>query len=486
MTDIRVRFAPSPTGSLHIGGARTALFNWLFARNMEGKFILRVEDTDTQRSTEDSARGIIEGLQWLGLDWDEGPGKGGLYGPYRQSERLPIYNKHIKKLLDNGKAYLCFCTPEELHAEREKASKEKKDYKYNGKCRGLSELEKAELLQSGRKPVVRIKTPETGKMVVHDLIRGDVEFSNSLLDDFIIAKSDGWPTYNFAVVVDDSTMKISHVIRAEEHLSNTPRQLIIYEALGLPIPEFAHVSMILAPDRSKLSKRHGATSVQEFRDQGYLPEALLNYLALLGWSSGEDVDFWEVDEMIKHFSLKAVSRSAAIYDVAKLSWMNGHYLAEAGINRIVALLENEAGKRGWLKDDNRDYFVKVVALLQSRLKILPDFFDNSGYFFEDVAGYDEKGLKKYFGRENSREILMEVLQIIDQCRDFQAASLEDEFRRRAEVLKLKAADLIHPARLAVSGRTSTPGIFEVMELLGREICRSRTTRAADYIKNRSI
>ncbi|MDD2621304.1 MAG: glutamate--tRNA ligase [Syntrophomonadaceae bacterium] len=481
MTDIRVRFAPSPTGTLHIGGARTALFNWLFAKSIGGVFVLRLEDTDLLRSTEDSAQGILEGLKWLGLEWDEGPGKGGNYGPYQQSKRLHIYNEYLEKLLAENKAYYCFCSPDELKIERDNAMQAKRDYKYSGKCKCLSDSKKAELLSAGKPAVIRIKAPDEGKLIVQDLIRGNVEFSNSLLDDFIIAKSDGWPTYNFAVAVDDYCMKISHVIRAEEHLSNTPKQMIVYNALGFPLPLFAHVSMILAPDRSKLSKRHGATSVQEFRDLGYLPEALLNYLALLGWSSGEDIDFWAIDDMIKQFKLAGVSRSPAIYDIGKLTWMNGHYLAEENTEKVMVLLENEAKIRGWLNDNNREYFVKVIRLVQNRCKTLLEFFNMADYFFEEVSSYDEKGAKKYFNHENSLKILNDLNEIIKDTGEFKADSIENDFRHRAETLNMKAGDLIHPTRLSLSGRTSTPGLFELMEVMGKEMCIKRINNAIDYV-----
>ena len=325
-----------------------------------------LEDTDNLRSTEDSAAGILDGLRWLGLDWDEGPDIGGPYGPYRQSERLSIYQEYLQQLLDEGKAYYCFCTAAELHEQAGKSPAGKKNYLYDGSCLNLSPEQIAANLEQGLNPVIRLKVPRQGQTVVDDLIRGEVAFDNSLLDDFIIAKSDGWPTYNFAVVIDDYTMKISHVIRAEEHLSNTPKQLQVYQALGLTPPQFAHVSMILAPDRSKLSKRHGATSVQEFRDEGYLPEALVNYLALLGWSPGENIDIFPWEEMPQRFSLDDVSRSAAIYDLKKLAWMNGHYISVASIDRIVKLLEPEARQKGWLHADNIDYFNKVIDLVRSR------------------------------------------------------------------------------------------------------------------------
>lgn len=483
LSDVRVRFAPSPTGSLHIGGARTALFNWLFARNTGGQFILRLEDTDTERSTENSALGIVQGLEWLGLNWDEGPDKGGQYGPYRQSERLPIYKKYLQQLLDEGKAYYCFCTPEELRREREIAQQEKRDYKYGGKCKTLNPEEVQKKLDQGLKPVIRFKSPKSGHTVVHDLIRGNVEFNNALMDDFIIAKADGWPTYNFAVVVDDFSMKISHVIRAEEHLSNTPKQLLIYNALGFDVPEFAHVSMILAPDRSKLSKRHGATSVQEFRDEGYLPESLVNYLALLGWSTGQDKDIWTLNEMISEFSLNNVSRSPAIYDTKKLTWMNGHYLAEANLESILSLVEEDAKSRGWLTGEKPDYFASVIDLVRTRVKTTKEILDEADYFFAEVKSYNEKGIKKYFTKNTSVEILNEVLKISEESNDFTADELEKQLRTKADIMNLKAGDMIHPTRLAVSGRTATPGIFEVMELLGRSKCIERINNAIVFINH---
>lgn len=483
MENVRVRFAPSPTGSLHIGGARTALFNWLYARNKKGQLILRLEDTDSQRSTEDSAAGILEGLRWLGLDWDEGPDIGGPYGPYRQSERLSIYQTYMNQLLKEGKAYYCFCSPNELHEKREKAQQEKANYRYDKSCRDLTPEQIAVNLSQGLHPVIRLKVPCQGQTIVRDLIRGEVSFDNELLDDFIIAKSDGWPTYNFAVVIDDYTMKITHVIRAEEHLSNTPKQLQVYYALGLTPPLFAHVSMILAPDRSKLSKRHGATSVQEFRDEGYLSEALINYLALLGWSPGENMDVFPWEEMPQRFSLDDVSRSAAIYDLKKLAWMNGYYISIASIDRIIKMLEPAARQKGWLHPDNIDYFKKVIDLVRSRARTINEILGLAQYFFEEPAGYDKKGQKKYFCKSDSQEKLAAVLEALNHVQNFTAPELEDSIRLKADELGLKASELIHPARLAITGRTATPGLFEIIELLGSKISQARLSKAMDYILN---
>ncbi|MDD4563202.1 MAG: glutamate--tRNA ligase [Syntrophomonadaceae bacterium] len=485
MEEIRVRFAPSPTGSLHIGGARTALFNWLFARKYNGVFVLRLEDTDLLRSTAESSQGIIDGLQWLGLDWDEGPDKGGVYGPYRQSERLPIYRKYLDELLANGQAYYCFCSSEELQQEKEAARNQKRDYKYSRRCRQLSPEEVEKCLKQGLHPVIRIKAPDSGTTVVHDLIRGDVEFNNALLDDFIIAKSDGWPTYNFAVVVDDASMKITHVIRAEEHLSNTPKQLLVYEALGLEPPKFAHASMILAPDRSKLSKRHGATSVQEFRDEGYLPEALLNYLALLGWSSGEDRDLWTLNELIPEFSLDGVSRSPAIYDIEKLTWMNGHYISNSNAERLLSLSDNQKQMQKYLSEYPREYLLCVLDLVGNRVKTLNEIPAAMQYFCEDVDSYDAKGVARHFKKANAVDILNTVIDIVEKSPQFEASAIEALLRQQAEIMQLKAAELIHPTRLALSGRTNTPGLFEVMEVLGREKCLQRLKKAVAYIESRS-
>lgn len=482
MPNIRVRFAPSPTGALHIGGARTALFNWLFARNQGGSFILRLEDTDLNRSTQEAAAGIIDGLQWLGMDWDEGPDVGGSWGPYRQSERLPIYQQYISELLTSGHAYHCFCTAEELNDERNQAAEKKENYRHHCPYQDRSAAQIQDLLESGQPAVVRLRIPESGSTVIHDLVRGEVAFENRLLDDIIIQKSDGLPTYNFAVVIDDHTMQISHVIRAEEHLSNTPKQKHIYEALGWSPPQFAHVSMILAPDRSKLSKRHGATSVQEFRDLGYLPEALINYLALLGWSAGEEASLITRKELLEQFRLENVTRSAAVYDLDKLTWMNGSYLGTSSPTRIMNLLSPDASSRGWWTEPDDAYAIQVIKLIQPRLKTVNQFFEQADYFFEEVNNYDQKGIDKYLKLDNAGEILTHVAAIIEDT-SFDAESLEAAFRQRAEILSIKAGSLIHPARLALTGRTSTPGLFEVMAVLGRDVCGQRIQAAQIFLAN---
>lgn len=480
MNSVRVRFAPSPTGSLHIGGARTALFNWLFAQKNQGKLILRLEDTDTNRSTQSSAQGIIEGLKWLGLNWDEGPQVGGEYGPYCQSERLPIYQKFLQQLINENKAYYCFCSPEEIASKRQQAEDNKDNYRYDGSCLNLTPAEIATRLNEGQKPVIRLKSPAQGKTIVHDLIRGEVEFNNALFDDFIIAKSDGWPTYNFAVVIDDYLMKISHVIRAEEHLSNTPKQIMLYKALGFNLPFFAHVSMILSPDRSKLSKRHGATSVQEFRDTGYLPEALINYLVLLGWSPSEDLDLLTIKDMVSRFDLNQMSKAPAIYDIEKLAWMNGQYIAQSDGNRLLKLLIPFLPPQIAIKD--KEKMLKIISLMQTRVKTIPELYSNCKYFFADIDSYDEKGVNKFFFKPPSQEILNMVLEIIKGINDFTAENIENALRATAQANGMKAAALIHPTRLALSGTTMTPGLFEIMEIMGQECCLKRINNALDFIK----
>lgn len=484
MSAIRVRFAPSPTGELHIGGAHTALFNWLFARNNKGSLVLRLEDTDSNRSQESFTTGIIDSLHWLGIDWDEGPEQEGLYGPYRQSERLPVYQKFINQLLATGHAYYCFCSAEELSREKQAAQSEKRDYHYSGRCKSLTSEEINSYMAQGLRPVVRIKSPESGITIVHDLIRGQVKFDNSLMDDFIIVKADGWPTYNLAVVIDDHTMKISHIIRAEEHLSNTPKQIILYQALGFDIPQFAHVSMILAPDRKKLSKRHGATPIRELREEGYLPEALLTYLAQLG-SAGNDDVLLTIEEMIADFSLESVSRSPAVYDIDKLNWINNQYISLLSTERIINDLSDDPQIKEWISNNGQEYLFKVVALVKSRAKTLQDIIPMADYFFNDVFAYDAKGSEKYF-KSAAADFLYEVMLLCESAQPFSAKEIEAQIRSLADKYEIKAALIIHPTRLALTGRTATPGLFEIMELLGKERCTVRLKRAIEFIKNLDI
>lgn len=486
MSEVRVRFAPSPTGYLHIGGARTALFNWLFARKMGGKLILRIEDTDTERLKEDSVSQILASLKWLGLNWDEGPEAGGECGPYYQSERRELYSKYAQQLLDEGKAYYCFCTPADLEAEREKQRAAKQPFRYARTCRNLDpEVAKARAA-AGEPYSVRIKIPTEGSITVHDLIHGDVTFNMDQFDDFVIVKSNGMPTYNFAVVVDDHLMGMTHVLRAEEHLSNTPKQLLIYEALGFEPPKFGHMPMILAPDRSKLSKRHGATSVEEFRAQGYLPEAIINYLTLLGWGPGDEREIFTLEETVKLFELEQMSKKAAVYDTKKLTWMNGQYLSELPLEKILPEAETFFIKDGlvtkeWLAE-NREYFAKLVDTVRVRVKTLQEVADASAYFFKDVEAYDEKGVAKHFKPE-AAELLEKCIAALEADEVFDLTSTEAIYNKIAADNGLALGKVIHPTRLALTGRTVSPGMFDVMVLLGKEKTLARMRKAVEYIKS---
>lgn len=486
MSEVRVRFAPSPTGYLHIGGARTALFNWLFARKMGGKLILRIEDTDTERLKEDSVSQILTSLKWLGLNWDEGPEAGGECGPYYQSERRELYSKYAQQLLDEGKAYYCFCTPADLEAEREKQRAAKQPFRYARTCRDLDpEVAKARAA-AGEPYSVRIKIPTEGSITVHDLIHGDVTFNMDQFDDFVIVKSNGMPTYNFAVVVDDHLMGMTHVLRAEEHLSNTPKQLLIYEALGFEPPKFGHMPMILAPDRSKLSKRHGATSVEEFRAQGYLLEAIINYLTLLGWGPGDEREIFTLEETVKLFELEQMSKKAAVYDTKKLTWMNGQYLSELPLEKILPEAETFFIKDGlvtkeWLAE-NKEYFAKLVDTVRVRVKTLQEVADASAYFFKDVEAYDEKGVAKHFKPE-AAELLEKCIAALEADEVFDLTSTEAIYNKIAADNGLALGKVIHPTRLALTGRTVSPGMFDVMVLLGKEKTLARMRKAVEYIKS---
>lgn len=486
MSEVRVRFAPSPTGYLHIGGARTALFNWLFARKMGGKLILRIEDTDTERLKEDSVSQILTSLKWLGLNWDEGPEAGGECGPYYQSERRELYSKYAQQLLDEGKAYYCFCTPADLEAEREKQRAAKQPFRYARTCRDLDpEVAKARAA-AGEPYSVRIKIPTEGSITVHDLIHGDVTFNMDQFDDFVIVKSNGMPTYNFAVVVDDHLMGMTHVLRAEEHLSNTPKQLLIYEALGFEPPKFGHMPMILAPDRSKLSKRHGATSVEEFRAQGYLPEAIINYLTLLGWGPGDEREIFTLEETVKLFELEQMSKKAAVYDTKKLTWMNGQYLSELPLEKILPeaetfFIKDELVTKEWLAE-NKEYFAKLVDTVRVRVKTLQEVADASAYFFKDVEAYDEKGVAKHFKPE-AAELLEKCIAALEADEVFNLTSTEAIYNKIAADNGLALGKVIHPTRLALTGRTVSPGMFDVMVLLGKEKTLARMRKAVEYIKS---
>jgi len=452
---VKVRFAPSPTGFLHIGGVRTALFNWLFAKNHGGKFVLRIEDTDLSRSTEESIEEILESMRWLGLDWDE--------GPFRQTERQEIYTQKVEQLLSAGKAYHCYCTPEELDRKRSEAQKSGNKPKYDGTCRERSDS------PEGAPSVVRFKAPIEGTVVVEDLLRGKVLFDIAELDDLILQRTDGTPTYNFVVVVDDSEMGITHVIRGDDHLSNTPRQCLLYDALDFQRPKFTHISMILGQDKSRLSKRHGATSALAYRDMGYLPDAMINYLARLGWSHG-DQEIFSREELIKHFSFDSVNTSAAIFDADKLSWVNEQYIQSTPPEELAQHLEPHLIKTGVLEKDHGrspQEIARVIPCLNQRAKTLVEMAEKSAFFFKKDVEFDEKARSKFL-TEEARPLLEKVIAGLSALDDFSAENIESLFKKIVEEEGMKLGKLAQPVRVALTGTTVSPGIYDVILLLGKE------------------
>lgn len=471
---VRVRFAPSPTGYLHIGGARTALYNWLFARHMKGTFVLRIEDTDEARSTDESVGAILESMKWLGLDWDEGPGKEKPeHAPYFQMEanEQGVYGKYAEKLLAEGKAYRCFCTPEEVDEMRKAAQAAKKVPKYDGRCRKLTPEQVKQKEAAGLKSVVRLKVPEEGKTAFDDVIRGRVEFENYMLDDFVIMKNSGVPTYNFAVVVDDVRMEISHVVRGDDHLSNTPKQIQLYNALGWKAPVFAHLSTILGPDGARLSKRHGHTSVLEYKNEGYLPGAVVNYLALLGWSTEDSQQVFALDELISKFTLERCAKSAAVFDQQKLLWMNGEYIRKTGGEKLPDVFFKWAAETGMaekIKGWDRALLSNVLTMEFEKVKLLKDVPGLVDFFFADNVEYTPEAVEKTLKTATAKMVLEEGAARLRDLADFSAASTEKLARDLAAEKGLKTGQVFHPWRVALSGRTTGPSLFHMMELMGRE------------------
>ncbi len=465
---VKTRFAPSPTGFLHVGGARTALYSWLYARHHHGKFVLRIEDTDLERSTQPAIDAIIESMKWLGLTWDE--------GPFYQTKRFDRYNQLIDEMLADGRAYKCYCSKERLEKLREDQMARGEKPRYDGHCRCCQEQHSAD-----EPYCVRFRNPDEGSVCFHDHIRGDVEIANSELDDLVIRRTDGSPTYNFCVVVDDYDMGITHVIRGEDHVNNTPRQINIYKALGAQVPEFAHVSMILGDDGAKLSKRHGAVSVMQYRDDGYLPEAVLNYLVRLGWGCG-DQEIFSLEEMIEKFDIDHVSKSASAFDTNKLKWMNRHYITTLDPAYVAKHLE-------WhMKDQGIDYsqgpaLTQVVTALAERSETLKDMAQQSRYFYEDVTEYDAAAVKKWF-KSNTKDVLERCLARFEEMSDWEGPKLHGVVEQIAQEMEIGMGKVGMPLRIAVTGRGVSPGIDVTMELIGRERCLARIAKAIEYLSNR--
>lgn len=468
----KVRFAPSPTGPFHIGGARSALFNWLVARNKNGKFLVRVEDTDLARSTRESEENIKAALNWLGLNWDEGIDVGGENGPYRQTERLNIYHKEIQRLLDEGKAYYCYCTEEELEESRTQQLAEGKTPVYNDHCRSLTEEEIAKYKESGRKPVIRLRVPKEGVFAFDDMVRGHVTFQAAGVGDFIIMKSDGIPVYNFAVVVDDALMNITHVIRAEEHLSNTPRQIAIYQALGYDIPKFGHISLILGSDHKKMSKRHGATSVDEYRKMGYLSDAVVNYLALLGWAPKGEQEIFTREELIEQFSMKRVSANDAVFDIEKLNWINFQYMKQLSPEELLELtlpfIINAGYITGPLSDEKKEWLKKVVWFVRDHLYYGAQTPENVKIFFEELPATTDEEMLDIMSRETSKMIIKSFAEKLSDLDTFNESSIKDVFSNLMKESGIKGKAAFEPVRIALTGEIHGPGLYTLIELFGKE------------------
>jgi glutamyl-tRNA synthetase len=477
----RVRFAPSPTGYLHVGGARTALFNWLYARRHGGTFILRIEDTDAERSSTEMIAGILEGLRWLGLTWDEGPEAGGSHGPYFQSQRFSRHREVAASLVASGRAYRCYCSTERLQQERQKAEARGEAWMYDRTCLSLTAEQVAELDRAGTPHAIRFKVP-AGRTSFDDAVHGVIAFDGANIEDFVIVRSDGHPIYHLSVVVDDVDMEVSDVIRGDDHISNTPKHVLLFEALEARVPRFAHVPLILGQDKKRLSKRHGATSVLEYRRAGYLPEAMVNFLALLGWSPGGDRELMSAEELTSLFALEGISGGNAVFDTAKLDWMNGQYIAALSDDALAALVVPALAEASlWPRADERgasEWLTRLLNLLRPRAKRLPDFVDQARPFLVDDVEFDQDAVAKHLDGAAPAAHLGALIDALASLASFDEASVEAAVRGTAERLGVKAGVLIHPARVGLVGRTTSPGLFESMVLLGRERTLARLERAA--------
>ena len=466
--ETRVRFAPSPTGHLHIGNVRTAILNWLFARHTNGKFILRIEDTDPERSADEYIKYIYEDLRWLGLYWDEGPDIGGPHKNYRQSERFPIYTKYAKKLLDEGQAYYCFCTPEELEKARKESLARGESSNYNGKCRHLTKAEKEAFLAEGRKPAIRFQVPE-GTIQFKDVVKGDMVFEHENIGDFIIMRGEGIPTYNFAAVVDDGLMEITHIIRGDDHVSNTPRQVLIYQALGFDIPEFVHIPMILGSDRMRLSKRHGATSIDQYRYKGYLPEVMINFLSLLSWSSISGDEILSIERLIEEFDFGRVSKSAAVFDVEKLNWMNGYYIRQIDLDRLTRLAIPYL-KQANYPVDNFESVKRNISVIQNKIETLDQVAEQAALFYQDNVVVDNPEARVMVRKDSSQKIFWSFLRELNAIEKLDVNIFRVIMKTVQKETGVMGKNLWMPIRIALTGKLHGPELPDVAEILGKEKC----------------
>jgi len=480
MSAPRVRFAPSPTGYLHVGGARTALFNWLFARRIGGVFVLRIEDTDLERSSQDMVEGILDGLRWLGLEWDEGPGIGGEFGPYFQSQRLDRHRTMAERLVVDGHAYYCYCTAETLKAKRDAAEQAGSAWRYDRTCCALTPDEIAARERDRMPRVIRFRVP-AGSTRFDDLVHGPIAFDGANIEDFVLLRSDTQPTYQLSVVSDDVEMRITHVVRGDDHISNTPKQILLYRAVGAQEPKFAHVPLILGPDKKRLSKRHGATSVTEYARQGYLPEAMFNFLSLLGWSPGNDQEIFAREALVSAFTLEGISGGNAVFNVEKLDWFNQQHIMRLAPDELAIRVKPWLAAAGLWHDDylsnRRAWFLTVLELLKPRVKRLDDFAFQGALFFSDAVEYDEAAVAKHLRAPDMDAHLEAFDTALGQLDTFDPASTEGMLRTLADARGLKAGVLIHAVRVAVTGKTVSPGLFDVLSLLGRDRVRPRLAAA---------
>jgi glutamyl-tRNA synthetase len=478
---IRVRYAPSPTGYIHIGNLRTALYNYLFARHNGGDFIVRIEDTDRARYVPGAVENLIATLDWVGLDYDEGPVKGGKYQPYYQSERLAIYKEHSDYLIKNKKAYYCFCTPERLTQLREEQNKTTKDTRYDKHCLHLSEEEIQKNLSEGKPYVIRLNVEPGMKIAFKDIIRGDVEFMSDIIDDQILIKSDGFPTYHLANIIDDHLMEISHVIRGEEWLPSVPKHILLYNAFGWDPPQFAHLPLLLNPDRSKLSKRQGDVAVEDYRKKGYLKEALINFIALLGWTAGDDKEIYTFEELIKSFSLERVNDSGAVFDIEKLNWINEEHLRSKSDDELIKMLREEMILSKYCSEDFSDEYLKnVIEVMKPRISFIKEIYEKGFYFFEEPSSYEETAVKKNW-KPNSADILKKYSEKISMLENPVKEDYEKALTETATEMNVGKGTIIHPLRLAVSGVSGGPGIYDILYIIGREKTIKRIYKITDKL-----